>query len=361
MNFKVIALSTLSASLSIGLSGCGEVDAKITADAGSDIQASETALPVQVVSVSNGDIFATYHTTAAISSDAEAPVLAKVNGEVMQILVEEGEQVVTGQVLARLDGARLRLQMLQAKSALDRVRNEYERFVNLQEKGLVSASSVEGLNFDMDALNASYELKRLNYSYTKIRAPISGVVSAREIKIGRHVSISDTTFRITDTTRLVAHLKIPQNELAKFSAGHSAEIHVDAMPEITFAATIVRISPTVDSRNGTFRATAYIDNKAALLAPGMFARFDIAYEQHIDALLIPAAALVREDRQTVVYVVTDGAAERRRIVTGIESDGRVEVLDGLAADEQIIVTGQGSLRDGSKVLASIATGNSVTG
>ncbi len=360
MNFKTIALSALAATLSIGLSGCGEVDARLAANPGNDIQASVTALPVQVVSAGNGVIFATYHTTAAISADAEAPVLAKVDGEIMQILVEEGDQVVAGQVLARLDGERLRLQMLQAKSALDKVRNEYERFVNLQQKGLVSAASVEGLNFDMDALNASYQLERLNYSYTKIRAPISGVVSTREIKIGQHVSISDVTFRITDTTRLVAHLKIPQSEMAKFSAGHSAEIHVDAMPEITFAATIARISPTIDSRNGTFRATVYIDNEAALLAPGMFARFDIAYEQHIDALLIPAAALIREDRQTVVYVVTDGAAERRKIVTGIESNGRVEVLDGLATDEQIVVTGQGSLRDGSKVLASISADHSVT-
>ena len=278
-----------------------------------------------------------------------------------QLFVEEGDRVVAGQVLARLDGEKLRLQMLQAKSALDKVRNEYERFVSLQEKGLVSAASVEGLNFDMAALSASYELKRLNYSYTKIRAPISGIVSARDIKIGQHVAISDSTFRITDTSRLVAYLKIPQSELAKISAGDSAEIHVDAMPDTTFAATIARISPTVDARNGTFRATAYIDNKAALLAPGMFARFDIAYEKHVAALLIPLAALVREDSQTVVYVVKDGAAERRTIVTGIESNGRVEVLDGLTPNEQIIVTGQRSLRDGSKVLASIQSGTSVAG
>ncbi len=361
MNFKVIAIIAFTASLSVSLSGCDDVDAKVTGGTSSDIETSVSALPVGVEAASQGDIFATYHTTTAISSDAEAPVLAKVEGEVIQLLVEEGDRVVAGQVLARLDGERLRLQMLQAKSALDKVRNEYERFVNLQEKGLVSAASVEGLNFDMVALNASYELKRLNYSYTKIRAPISGIVSARDVKIGQHVSVSDSTFKITDTSRLVAYLKIPQSELAKFSVGHSAKIHVDAMPEITFAATIARISPTVDARNGTFRATAYIDNKAALLAPGMFARFDIAYEKHIDALLIPTAALVREDRQTVVYVVTDGAAVRRTIVTGIESNGVVEVLDGLAVNEQIVVTGQGSLRDGSKVLASIQAGTSITG
>ena len=156
--------------------------------------------------------------------------------------MEEGDRVVAGQVLARLDGERLRLQMLQAKSAMDRVRNEHKRFVSLQSRGLVSASAVEGLSFDMDAVKASYELKRLNYSYTNIRAPISGIISARNIKVGQHVAVRDSTFRITDTLRLVAYLKIPQSELRKFSAGHSAEIHIDAMPEITFTATIARIS-----------------------------------------------------------------------------------------------------------------------
>ena len=133
------------------------------------------------------------------------------------------------------------------------------------------------------------------------------------------------------------------------------------MPELSFYAQIVRISPTIDIRTGTFRATAYINNEDGLLAPGMFGRFDIAYEQHADALIIPAAALVKEDNQTVVYVVEEGAAVRRIIRTGIRSGDYIEVLSGLDGHEQIVVTGQGSLRDGSRVLASIDTEVLVTG
>jgi len=143
MNFKTIAIITLTATLSISLAGCGDVDAKVAQDASSDLQASVSALPVEVAAASKGDIFATYHTTTAISADAEASVRAKVEGEIIQLLVEEGDRVVAGQVLARLDGERLRLQMLQAKSALDQVRNEHKRFVSLQKRGLVSASAVE--------------------------------------------------------------------------------------------------------------------------------------------------------------------------------------------------------------------------
>jgi membrane fusion protein (multidrug efflux system) len=349
-----IATLILAASSTLGLSACGVGEAKVA-------EAAVTALPVEVATPGKVDIFATYHTTSAIAADAEATALAKVEGEVVEILVEEGDFVEAGQILAKLDGDRLRLELRQAKSLLDKVSKEYERNVQLQKKSLVSASAVEGLSYELDSLNSSYKLKKLYYNYTNIRAPISGVVSSRDIKLGQHIDVNAGAFRITDASRLVAYLKIPQSELAKFSPGHVAEIRVDAMPEETFTATIARISPTVDTTNGTFRATAYISNESGSLAPGMFGRFNIAYEKHVAALTIPAIALVVEDNEAIVFVVENGAAVRRRVVTGIQSDGLIEILDGLGEDEQIVVTGQGSLRDGSKVFASIPASGTITG
>jgi membrane fusion protein (multidrug efflux system) len=258
-------------------------------------------------------------------------------------------------VLARLDGEQLRLEMQQARANLDRVRNEYDRLVDLQKRGLVSVAMYEGLMYDLDALEASFELKRLNYGYTKIRAPIAGIVSSREIKVGRQININDPVFRITDTSRLVAYLKIPQTELENFAAGHAVKLSVDAVPDTLFAATIDRISPTIDSRNGTFRATAYIDNNDNSLAPGMFARFNIAYEKHADALVIPSDAVIEEDTISVVYIITGDSVERRVIEIGIKSDGMTEVLSGLDINESVVVTGQSGLRDGSRVLASNVT------
>lgn len=358
MNLQNLSLAALIATTPLVLTACGVGEAKIESV---DKRAAATPLPVEVVSPTKSDIYATYHTTTNISSDADAPVLARVGGEVVEILVEEGDPVRKGEILARLDGDRLRLQTLQAKANFEKIRKEYERFVRLHEKGLVSASAYEGLKFDMDALAAAYKLQRLDYEYTTIRAPISGVVSARDVKIGQHVGVNETTFSITNTRNLVAYLRIPQTELNKFSAGDHANVRVDAMPEQNFDATIARISPTIDTRNGTFRATAYINNEDGLLAPGMFGRFDIAYEEHADAMIIPAAALVQEDNQTVVYVVEDGAAVRRLIQTGIQSGESIEVLSGLAEHEQIVVTGQGNLRDGSRVFASIDSASPVTG
>lgn len=340
------------------LTGCGVGEASV-----SEPQTLQAAVPVpvEVSAPMRADIFATYEATASIASDADAPVVARAAGQIVELLVEEGDMVTEGQLLARLDGDRLRLEMLAAKANLERAQKEYKRNIDLHERGLVSASMFEGLKYDLEALQASYELARLNYGYSNIRATISGVVSSRDIKPGENLSIGQVAFRITETSELIAYLQIPQAELPKFKAGHTATVEVASMPGIRFEASIARISPTIDVRNGTFRATAIIDNAAGNLAPGMFGRFTIAYEKHTNALVIPSNALLDEDSEKTVYVVTNGTVDRRIVETGIETDGRVEILNGLDDAEQIVVVGHSGLRDGAKVLASTADLDSFAG
>ncbi len=338
----------LAALFVVALAGCGTGQAGIPEAAATDL---DVPVPVEATIPRRADILATYEATATIGSDGDARALARVPGEVVELLVEEGDRVHEGQVLARLDGERLRLEMLAAKADLDKARGDYERYVDLNRRGLVSEAMFDGLRYDLDALQATWELTKLNYGYAEIRAPISGFVAERLVKLGQTLTSGDEAFRITDTAELVAYLRIPQSELSKFSAGHAATLEVDSIPGVRFAAEIVRISPTIDMQNGTFRATAFIDNGDGRLAPGMFARFRIAYEKHPNALTIPVQALVREDEESSVYVVNDGEVARRRVETGIVSDGRVEVLGGLQDNEHVVVVGQQALRDGSKVIA----------
>jgi membrane fusion protein (multidrug efflux system) len=343
---RTLVATLLTALAATALSGCGTGEASVATT--EEIQTA-TPVPVSIAVPTRSDIFATYEATATIASDADAPAVAKVGGDVIMLFVEEGDRVEQGDVLAQLDGN------------LDRVRSEYDRYTDLAARGLVSEAMFEGLRYDLEALEASYELARLNYDYSKIRAPISGIVSTREVKLGQNIAANDVVFRITDTSSLVAYLQIPQAETAKFSAGHSATVVVDAMPDTIYGAEIARISPTIDVRNGTFRATAFVDNRTGELAPGMFARFSISYERHADALVIPKHALVEEDDQAAVYVVENGAVSRRIIETGIEANEVVEVLGGLSGDEEIVVIGHSGLRDGSKVLASNKLQDSYSG
>jgi membrane fusion protein (multidrug efflux system) len=333
------------------ISGCGVGEASV---AGSDALAAAIPVPVETSTPLRSDIYATYIATASISSDADAPVTARVAGGVVELLVEEGDKVAAGDILARLDGERLRLEMLAAKANLERAEREYVRNTDLHQRGLVSTAMFEGLRYDLESLKATYDLKRLNYDYSNIRATISGIVSSRDIKPGQNLVAGQVAFRITETSELVAYLQIPQAELSKFATGQTATIEVAAMPGEVFDATIARVSPTIDARNGTFRATAIIDNKAGNLAPGMFGRFTIAYEKHADALTIPANALLDEDDAQTVYVVNEGQAVRRVVKTGIKNSGRIEILGGLEDSDEVVIVGHSSLRDGSKVLASAA-------
>lgn len=343
----------LAGAAALALPGCETGEARVAQPEPAEFS---SPLPVEVAMPRITDLYATYHTTAPLAADREALIPSRVAGEVVEVLVEEGEPVAAGQALARLDGDRLRLEMLEARARFEMTAREYARARRLAQRGLVSAAAAETLKFDLDALEAAYEMKRLDFEYTTIRATIPGIVSERHIKLGWRLEAGAPAFAIADTDRLVAELHIPQSELGKIAEGLDARIRVDAMPGHDFHATIDRVSPTIDAADGSFRATVYVDNAKGLLAPGMFGRFSIAYEKHADALTVPSSAVVREDSEDVLYVVQDGTASRRAVRVGIESGGMTEILNGLADGEPVIVTGQGSLRDGSRVLAISRSG-----
>lgn len=340
-----IPVAVLAGAVVLALPGCEAGEARV------ETESATVPLPVEVTIPAITDIYAIFETTGPLMADREASVPARVAGEVVEILVEEGETVTAGQPLARLDGERLQLEMQKAGADLEMAKREHARARRLEERGLISASAFEAQAYDLAALEAIFELKRLAYEYTTIRATLPGVIAERHVKVGWRVEEGAPLFRIADTSRLVAELHIPQSEIGRIRSGQDAAILVDATPGRTFAATIDRISPTIDAEDGSFRATIYIDNREGLLAPGMFARFSIACEKHAGALVIPSRALLREDNHDVLYVVEDGIAVRRPVRVGIESGDMTEIVEGLAAGEPVVVTGQGSLRDGSRVLA----------
>jgi membrane fusion protein (multidrug efflux system) len=303
-------------------------------------------------------MLAVYSGTAPIEAHEEAEVVAKVGGEVRQIFVEEGDTVTAGQLLARLDGDRLRLEVQQTEANLRKLERDYSRQTELSQKGLVAKGTAENAKFDLDALRASYERARLELSYTEIRAPISGVVSARHIKVGNTISPNDKTFRVTDLDPLIAYVHIPEKEFRKLAPGQVADLTIDALGGARFTGTISRISPTVDPQTGTFRARVELPDPSRRVMPGMFARVNIVYERRENAMQIPRNAILDADGEQTVFVVVNGKAEQRRIAPGLSNNGWVEVVDGLKGSEQVVVVGQGGLKTGTavKVVQAIGAG-----
>ncbi|MDH3589766.1 MAG: efflux RND transporter periplasmic adaptor subunit, partial [Gammaproteobacteria bacterium] len=156
-------------------------------------------------------------------------------------------------------------------------------------------------------------------------------------------------FKITDLDPLLAYLHAPEKEFNKLKAGQNAAVEVDAIPDRRFEARIARISPVVDANTGTFKVTVEVSDASGDLKPGMFGRISVVYDTRDNSMLVPRAALVDTDAETAVFVVQDGVAHRREITVGYANGADVEVVDGLSGDEQIVVIGQNTLKDGGKV------------
>ncbi|MCB1845039.1 MAG: efflux RND transporter periplasmic adaptor subunit, partial [Halioglobus sp.] len=314
------------------------------------------AIPVEVELAGRGDIVSMYSGTAPIEAFAEATVIAKVGGEVREILVEEGDKVRVGQLLARLDGDRLRLAQAQAEANLQKLRRDFQRNQDLKDKSLISTGDFEKIQYEMEALEASYKLASLEVSYTDIRAPIDGVISERFVKKGNTIDVNAKLFQVTSLDPLLAYLHVPEREYRRMARGMPASIQVDALGGARYGASIARISPVVDPSTGTFKITVEVTDPQRRLKPGMFARIGIVSDTHADALQIPRSAIVDEGGETSVFVVDNGLAKRLKVSTGLSANDKVEILNGLNGNEQIIVVGQAGLRDGTRVQAINAPG-----
>lgn len=340
---EFVILLTLVALLA-PLAGCGIGEAGVTTEAD-----PVAAVPVITQTPTRGEAYAYHAGTVNLETESEAAVVAKIDGEIVEILVEEGQEVKSGQIVARLDSNRLKLVAEQARADLNRLKQEYRRNVQLHERGLISQGAFENLRFDLEAMDAAYKLAQLDLDYTNIRAPIDGIVSEKIGRIGNTVAVGDVVLRISNSTALLAYLHVPQRDLFRFSVGQPAELKLDAFPEDRHSASIIRISPRVDSATGTVKVTLGVTNVDGQLRPGMFARAKIVYEVHEQALLVPADAVLAEDAQPAVFVVEDGIARRRDVTTGFENGGNIEVTSGLQGSDKVIVVGQAALRDGTPV------------
>ena len=309
-----------------------------------DDEEESAPIPVEVAMPIRGDIFAVYSGTAPIEAFAEADVIAKVEGEVREVLVEEGDDVDEGQILARLDGDRLRLELSESQARLRKMQRDFERNQELRGKGLLSEGDFEKLRYDLEALQAAFNLARLELDYTQIRAPIAGVVSERYIKLGKTIRVGEPAFRVTSFDPLVAYMHVPEREYRRIGPGQPVQIEIDALAGQQIYASVTRVSPVVDPATGTFKITIEIHDDERRIKPGMFGRMNIVYDQHVDVLQVPRSAVIDELGSEFVYVVEGDKAVKRFVQTGYGDAGMLEIVDGLGESDRVVVVGQTGLK-----------------
>ena len=351
---RLLGVSVLCAALLLSV-GCGRSDAPAdTGEASAEVDddkkgkdREEQPVPVETALAVRQGVTASYSGTAPLEAPGEAQVVAKTSGVLLRLLAEEGDRVEAGQVLARIDPERPRLELQRNEAMLRKLEAEYRRAQELFERKLLAAEAHERLRFDLDTQRAAYEMAKLELSYTEIVAPFEGVVAQRMAKEGNLIQVNQAMFRVVDTSRLEAVLNVPERELATLKAGQPVALRVDAAPGVVFDGSIDRVSPVVDAASGTFRVVAAFSEPSGLLKPGMFGRIEVVYDERLEALTVPREALIEGEGVPAVFVVRDGRAVRTPIEIGHVSGSVAEVRGGLAEGDRVVTTGKVTLRDGA--------------
>ena len=346
---RVLPIARLSLlAIALGLAACKGGGAGKGPDGKDQAAKGPEAIPVEVAKASTRSIAASYAGTAPLEARAEAQVVAKTSGIALQVYADVGQQVRAGQPLVRIDRDRAVLQVAQADADVRKLEANYRRSAQLLDQKMVSINDVDQLRYNLENSRAQLRMAKLELSYGTVTAPISGVVSARNIKLGNLVQINTPIFTIVDTSRLEATLNAPEREIETLKAGQAVQLTVDALPGKVFDGRIDRVSPVVDSGSGTFRVICAFDG-GGLLQPGMFARIRINYDQRANALAIPRTALLEDGGTPAVFTVKDGKAVRAELKLGYVDGEWVEVRSGLRAGDPVVIAGKSALREGSAV------------
>jgi membrane fusion protein (multidrug efflux system) len=309
----------------------------------------EDAVPVQTAELARGRIESVLRFSTNLEAESQVQVLAESTREIERLLVEEGDVVSRGQLLIQLEDDEQRTELARIESQLAREQRELARQENLFQQKLISEQEFTDARYEVEQLELAKSDAQRELSYTEVRAPISGTVTQRLVKVGDYITVNQHLFDIIDFNSIVARVYVPEKELVRLRQGQMARITAQALGDEERFGAIDRIAPVVDSRSGTVKVTVAIPPSEGLL-PGMYVSVDLVTEVHEDALLVPKRALVYDDDQLFVFRVTeDEHVERLMLTPVLEDRDHIEPAGVLDDGDRIVIAGQAGLKDGSLV------------
>ena len=370
-------------------------------------------VPVKVFRVDRRDISSTLSAMGTINYLAKADVSSEIDGILSSVNVEEGDEVKKGQIIALIDTTLLQTQLMTAQASLELAeielrksesdirKSEYEierskvfmerlwDYFKTQEKlfkiggitqddlneaemnyqrslaeyktavedlrSLKVKSSQGRIEAEAKVLKAKAAIDEIQAKITKsiIRAPISGVVSAKNKWTGEGINPGDTVIAtIIKTDKVYAEADLNEKNMGLVKLGQRAKVIADACPGVYFTGRIHMISPTIDTDSRTVKVRVKVANRRNLLKPGMFVRVNIILDSLKDVVAVPRDAIITtKDGQKIVFVIIDEVAFLREVQTGLQREGWVIVKKGLKLNEKVVVEGQERLRD----LASVTS------
>lgn len=276
-------------------------------------------------------------------------VRPEITARITAILFEEGRRVEQGDLLVKLENAEQLAGLAAARAALLESASQRKRSAALFKTQVVSAAQLEQLQAKEEADAAAVEAAESRLAQTLIRAPFAGRVGLRRVSIGAVVDRDTVITTLDDTTVIKLDFDVPEIFMARLERGLNVTARSAAWPDTLFHGEVASIDTRVDPVTRTIVVRALVPNADGQLRPGMFLTVSLLKDD-VRALIIPEQAVVPERSRQFVFVVSDAhIVELREIRTGRRRPGEVEVLEGLAAGENVITEGTQKVRPGQPV------------
>ena len=309
----------------------------------------DPGVPVSIHPIERGEIVSTVTFSATVESERRVVVYPQTSGLVRQIIAEEGDRVEAGQVLMVLDDDDARLAEAQARMDLRKAQTDSARNAELFRRNMISRESHEQIIYEVNRKRIAWQQAKLALDRTRIRTPAAGVIAIRDVEIGDRIGQSSTPYRVVTLSDLIAKVHVPGRTLHHIRVGQGAQITSDMRPDFEGRGRIKRISPVIDPESGTVKVTVDLPDPRRELTPGMFINVALITDRRDDALLLPKETLVYDGGQAYAFVVNDTLATRVALTLGLTNSRTVQVLEGAAEGDSIVIVGQEGLRDGAKV------------
>ena len=344
-----LALAALLAGL-----GCGEEAA----------QEQDLGRPVVVVPVVVTTLEERIEATGELDAKERAQVASEVDGVVTELAVDEGDRVEEGALLLAVDPEKKALQVANvramqsdAQAALAEAERDAVRVRKLHDSGIASDQALDKVETGLSRARSRVEAAQAELGVAEralrdanVRAPFAGWIARRDVSRGEYVRTGQPLFELVALDPIEVGFSVAERDSARVAVGQPVDVRVAPYPEESFRGEVTVISPTLDARTRTLRVKAQIANADGRLRPGLFARADLGIARREGALLVPEeAVLQRADGEVVFTVTADDKARRVLVKTGMQKEGKVEIVTGLAAQDQVVVRGHAVLVDGAPV------------
>lgn len=287
-----------------------------------------------------------------LEADKTAPISFLVSGKVDRVFVDEGDHVSRGTVLAALEPADYRSNLSIAEAALVRAKDAFDRYEPLYMEGAFAEKNFIELKTGLAQAVAARNIARKALADTRLAAPISGIIGAKNIEIGQMAGPRMPVFTLFKTDVIYARVSVPETDIGQVALNQTAAVTIAALGGRTVTGIVTMVGTVADERTRSYPVKIELANPGFTLKPGMIVRAGIETQTAVNLLTVSGRAIVRDaDNLTYVFVADPrtGKALRKRVVPGRTFQSDIEIQSGLAPEDAVVVSGQHKLRDGTPV------------